>query len=271
MKTITALALYPSYVIATQWRLFVATTLLFSGTSCCLKADPITYNIVNYPADQDGWELTGFITVDLATSTGWLKDTDITSWSWSVEKGQTIHTLDSTDATAALILTYGYLHADPTDLWIHPNRIIGLGSQGLSFASMEPWVSSQLAWGSSWSSPTPPATPTTSTRAEWATNWPVIDLLWDTPSPLPLEPRRVAHVSDPASADFDFDSDVDGADFLKWQRGEVSDPPSAQDLALWENQFGNTLACAASVVIPEPTTLFLGALTTVGLFLRRRK
>jgi hypothetical protein len=66
--------------------------------------------------------------------------------------------------------------------------------------------------------------------------------------------------------DFDLDSDVDGADFLKWQRGEVSNPPSAEDLALWEAQFGNTSTLsAAGSTIPEPSSLLLGALAAVGL------
>jgi hypothetical protein len=55
-------------------------------------------------------------------------------------------------------------------------------------------------------------------------------------------------------ADFDGDGDVDGGDFLKWQRGESPNPLSAKDLALWEVQYGTTSALATSAAVPEPTT-----------------
>ncbi len=48
--------------------------------------------------------------------------------------------------------------------------------------------------------------------------------------------------------DFDGDSDVDGADFLKWQR----DSGDAAELALWETNFGTTAAVAAVASVPEP-------------------
>jgi hypothetical protein len=70
--------------------------------------------------------------------------------------------------------------------------------------------------------------------------------------------------------DFDQDGDVDGADFLAWQRGELSDPPSAGDLAVWEANFATFPAAhpaahsAASV--PEPATLLLAI---VGLVVGR--
>ncbi len=38
--------------------------------------------------------------------------------------------------------------------------------------------------------------------------------------------------------DFDADGDSDGADFLKWQRGESPAPNSSGDLTLWRNNFG---------------------------------
>ena len=40
--------------------------------------------------------------------------------------------------------------------------------------------------------------------------------------------------------DFDFDGDVDGHDFLKWQRGESPNPLSQSDLADWEANYGTS-------------------------------
>jgi hypothetical protein len=57
--------------------------------------------------------------------------------------------------------------------------------------------------------------------------------------------------------DFDLDSDVDGADFLAWQRGESYNPLSAEDLADWEDQFGTTSVLSSSTSVPEPTSIML--------------
>jgi pectinesterase len=55
------------------------------------------------------------------------------------------------------------------------------------------------------------------------------------------------------SADFNDDGDVDGQDFLVWQRGESPNPGSASDLALWQEQYG-AAGDMASVAIPEPAS-----------------
>ena len=81
---------------------------------------------------------------------------------------------------------------------------------------------------------------------------------------------RQMFISTATSADFDLDGDVDGSDLLMWQRGEVSNPPSAEDLADWEALFGTTSTLSATASIPEPSTLLLGALAAVGLLIRRR-
>lgn len=57
---------------------------------------------------------------------------------------------------------------------------------------------------------------------------------------------------DPETGDFDDDGDVDGQDFLIWQRGESPNPLGSEDLALWRDQFGNTTPLAPSVAAPEP-------------------
>lgn len=60
------------------------------------------------------------------------------------------------------------------------------------------------------------------------------------------------------TGDFDEDGDVDGDDFLKWQRGQSPDPFSDSDLADWEANYGmvNTLL-ATSTGVPEPGAMAL--------------
>jgi|GEM_PF-3610671 len=74
-------------------------------------------------------------------------------------------------------------------------------------------------------------------------------------------------------ADFDHDLDVDGTDFLTWQRGvglqgavaptdgdaNLDNQVDALDLAAWRDQFGTSPASSASMVapIPEPGTVVL--------------
>ncbi len=58
--------------------------------------------------------------------------------------------------------------------------------------------------------------------------------------------------------DYDGDFDVDGADFLAWQRGESPDPTSADDLAAWQDLFGAVPPPASAV--PEPTSAALALL-----------
>jgi hypothetical protein len=85
-------------------------------------------------------------------------------------------------------------------------------------------------------------------------------------------------------ADFDQDGDVDGADFLTWQRNVTTASPTlAQgnangdsvvdgiDLGIWEAQYGTSVAAATNV--PEPTAgaLLLVSLATVAAWRRRTK
>jgi hypothetical protein len=73
--------------------------------------------------------------------------------------------------------------------------------------------------------------------------------------------------------DFNSDGVVDGADLLKWQRGESPTPMSAGDLADWRANFGSSGGLVeSSGAVPEPPTWILvvslaGALR--GRFSRR--
>lgn len=59
------------------------------------------------------------------------------------------------------------------------------------------------------------------------------------------------------AGDFDHDGDVDGDDFLLWQRGGSPNPLSADDLSDWEANYGissNNPLAAANQAVPEPAT-----------------
>lgn len=64
------------------------------------------------------------------------------------------------------------------------------------------------------------------------------------------------------SGDFDLDGDVDGADFLVWQR-DLSQ--SSLALATWEANYGFPATTIASSVIPEPSSLALLAVGLLGI------
>jgi hypothetical protein len=83
------------------------------------------------------------------------------------------------------------------------------------------------------------------------------------------------------TADFDRDGDVDGQDFLTWQRGAGMASPlqsqgdanfdgvvDAGDLAIWQSSYGNPLAAIGAV--PEPTSWVLAACAAVLIGTRRR-
>lgn len=68
--------------------------------------------------------------------------------------------------------------------------------------------------------------------------------------------------------DFDADGDVDGRDFLVWQRGGSPLPGSAEDFGKWKMNFG-TPAVVAAMSAPEPASAIL--LSVAALTLRRRR
>jgi hypothetical protein len=74
----------------------------------------------------------------------------------------------------------------------------------------------------------------------------------------------------PLAGDFDMDGDVDGFDFLLWQRGSSLQGGTLAELAVWEANYGTQALVAAVTSVPEPT----GALMFIGgawfAVLRRR-
>jgi len=64
--------------------------------------------------------------------------------------------------------------------------------------------------------------------------------------------------------DFDLDDDVDGSDFLAWQRGQSLSPLSGTDLLVWSANFGTPAPLAAgSATVPEPRSWLLALLGVV--------
>ena len=78
----------------------------------------------------------------------------------------------------------------------------------------------------------------------------------------------------PEPGDFDYDGDIDGYDFLKWQRGETPVPLSPADLAAWTSGFGSnaTASLRASLGVPEPASgpLLMLAATAAAIRCARR-
>jgi hypothetical protein len=87
------------------------------------------------------------------------------------------------------------------------------------------------------------------------------------------------------NSDFDNDGDVDGADFLTWQKnlGATGQPDkstgdangdgnvNAADLTEWQAHFGLAPAVGAAGAVPEPSALALAACVVAGLTARRRR
>ncbi|MAT72532.1 MAG: hypothetical protein CMJ58_23785, partial [Planctomycetaceae bacterium] len=89
-------------------------------------------------------------------------------------------------------------------------------------------------------------------------------LAWDT-SQL-LVDGTISVMSLGLAGDFDADGDVDGADFLAWQRN-----PAVGDLADWQANYGATPTTAAAGTVPEPTSLLLAAGATLLLAAASRR
>lgn len=97
-------------------------------------------------------------------------------------------------------------------------------------------------------------------------------------------PQLVLSVTPGLAADFDADNDVDGRDFLLWQRGfglggQVNNSQGdasgngsvgGEDLAVWQGQFGANAAPASAVAVPEPSIAAMVGLMVAASFFRTR-
>jgi hypothetical protein len=78
-------------------------------------------------------------------------------------------------------------------------------------------------------------------------------------------PPTQSTIPDPVEGtpgDFDNDGDVDGRDFLAWQRGESPVALSASDLQEWQENYGAS-GLASVNAVPEPSTGLLLILLSV--------
>ncbi len=76
----------------------------------------------------------------------------------------------------------------------------------------------------------------------------------------------VIEATDQTPGDFDLDGDVDGRDFLIWQRN-----PSAGNLAIWQANYGLPPLIAASNNVPEPSSWLLLSIAVLGGILPKRR
>ena len=96
-----------------------------------------------------------------------------------------------------------------------------------------------------------------------AGNWTVeIWDTWDANDPGAIGEISLTYALPGLEGDFDADGDVDGNDFLAWQRD-----PNVGNLADWQTHFGNVNVTASTNPVPEPSSL---ALLLIGLFALKR-
>jgi hypothetical protein len=109
-------------------------------------------------------------------------------------------------------------------------------------------------------------------------------LVWDDTDLLTTGELAVISATIAEDADFDADGDVDGRDFLIWQRGfsgvgalatgdaNADGDVDADDLAIWQNQYGSVPEPAATnVAVPEPSSILLAVATGLLLGSQRKR
>lgn len=73
------------------------------------------------------------------------------------------------------------------------------------------------------------------------------------------------------TGDFDGDGDVDGNDFLVWQRGGSPNGINSGDLAIWQAEYGFTPPLVANMAVPEPSALLLALVANAMVFVCGRR
>ncbi len=81
----------------------------------------------------------------------------------------------------------------------------------------------------------------------------------------------ILHAVPSLEGDFDGDNDVDGADFLLWQRGGSPNPFSPTDLANWQMNYSGVASNSAASSIPEPASAWLLAVAGMPMVESRRR
>ena len=85
-------------------------------------------------------------------------------------------------------------------------------------------------------------------------DWPFAAVYLGAATPLDGIVGQIYSIMPVLAGDFDEDGDVDGNDFLRWQRGESPVALSATDLSRWQGNYGaGTPFSASSRAVPEPS------------------
>lgn len=87
----------------------------------------------------------------------------------------------------------------------------------------------------------------------------LIDWAYET---TPNTPIRAGDTGTTLPGDFNGDGEVDGDDFLQWQRGETDPPLDSDDLQDWRSNYGTPPATVRAV--PEPSTAGLLGLSLLA-------
>jgi hypothetical protein len=95
----------------------IAGLVLTFGILSEASAGSITYNIVDMPADQNGFTVSGTITTDGAI--GNLANSDITSWSVTISQGGTSETFTSGNG-GAIVNILNNLVATTSEIYVPP-------------------------------------------------------------------------------------------------------------------------------------------------------